>query len=288
MLNWQRLHGFDFLKVNPRAQYHAETWGGRYAYSGQPHVKPQLVELPVKDTADWGRLRVMPVDKGPLGEQLDALRLIGDGLRGEVPFVETVFSPLSVLGYLAEHEMLLRDMREHPDAIHTALTTVTETFAKFAQTCVDVGATGIFFATTAWATKKTLTEAQYAEFGRPYDLRVLAAVQGACFNLLHVCREESMLYALSDYPVQGINWAATSPTNPSLAEAKTKIAGKALIGGISDGALTASGTEKAIAETKAAFRQTGGRQWILAGDCSIPTASNDANIKAIKATLEQM
>ena len=34
MLAFQREHGWDFMKVNPRASYHSEDWGVRLRFSG--------------------------------------------------------------------------------------------------------------------------------------------------------------------------------------------------------------------------------------------------------------
>src|SRR5712691_4229054 len=48
-----------------------------------------------------------------------------------------------------------------------------------------VGADGLFYATNV-ATQSLMSAAECRRFQRPFDLRVLAAVDGAPFNLLHV------------------------------------------------------------------------------------------------------
>jgi len=73
----------------------------------------------------------------------------------------------------------------------------------------------IFFATTDWGSYDLLTDEEYSEFGRPYDLEVLKMAQGAKLNVLHVCKEHNMLFSLCDYPVDLVNWDATSSTNPN-------------------------------------------------------------------------
>src|SRR5262249_38784226 len=93
MLDWQTRNDFDLLKVNPRAQYHAATGGGRSRYSGRPDVKPVAESLVVQSLADWQRIDRRPPTAPPLEEQLRALSAIGRDLRGTVPFVETVFCP---------------------------------------------------------------------------------------------------------------------------------------------------------------------------------------------------
>jgi len=283
MLAFQRAHDFDFMKVNPRASYHVEDWGLKLRFSGQPHVKPVVLDYPVKTVADWARLTVLPPDRGVLGEHLEALRLIGAELRGEVPFIQTIFTPLSLAGDLVRDDaQLVHDLRTSPDAVHAALEVITETFVAFARAALDVGASGIFLATTSWASRDTITEAEYAEFGRPDDLRILDAVRGAELNVLHVCAEHNMLFALADYPVHAINWATTSPTNPSLAEAAARL-DKALIGGITRDVLSAPTPDVALAEARRAREQTGGRRWMLGPTCSISTDSRPESIEALRA-----
>jgi uroporphyrinogen decarboxylase len=295
MLSWVRTYEFDFLKVNPRAQYHVEGWGARYQYSGRQHDRPQLLDWPIKTVEDWERLEVLDLDSPALAEQLAGVRAIGEGLSGEVPFAETVFSPLAVAGYLVQdNQTLVRHLREHPSAVHQALDTITRTFAPFANACLAAGADGIFFATTRWASRDYLTYEEYAEFGRPYDLRVLEAVRGADFNILHVCDSHNMLLdpsagsepalsaakgrGLADYPVQAFNWAATDPTNPNLAAAAALPGLR--IGGVSGDALTRPDTAQVIREVDAAREQAGPARWALGPNCSIPTTSRDENIRA--------
>ena len=157
------------------------------------------------------------------------------------------------------------------------LDVIARTFAPFAAACLEAGADGLFFA-TRWATGTLLTAEEYAEFGRPYDLRVLEAVRGAPFTILHVCDSSNMLLDLADYPVQAWNWAVTDPSNPTLRDA-AGLPGMR-IGGLSNEALTADDPAEAAREAEAAWTLAGDRGWALGGNCTIPTTSRDANIRA--------
>ena len=279
MRAWVAAYGFDFLKVNPRAEYHVQVWGAEYRPSREEHQRAERLDFPVKGPEDWGRIEPRGIEAPALAEQLDALRALASGLRGEVPFAETIFSPLGVAGYLVEdNQTLQRHIREHPRAVHQGVEAITQTFAAFAAACLEAGADGIFYATTRWASRDWLTPEEYAEFGRPYDLRVLEAVRDAPFNILHVCDPNNMLMDLGDYPVQAFNWADTDPTNPSLADA-ARLPGLR-IGGLSGESLTAEDPGAAAREAEAARTQAGDRRWALGPNCSIPTTSRDANIRA--------
>lgn len=279
MATWADSYGFDFLKVNPRAEYHVQVWDAEYRPSSDEHRRAERLDYPVRAPDDWQKIGPRGLDAPALAEQLAAVRALTSRLGGEVPYVETVFSPLGVAGYLVEdNQTLQRHLREHPQAVHAGLEAIARTFARFSAACLEAGADGIFFATTRWASRDWLTPEEYAEFGRPYDLRVLETVRGASFNILHVCDPHNMLLELADYRVQAFNWAATDPTNPSLADAASLPGLR--IGGISAEAMIDPDPRAAAREAEAAHAQAGDRRWALGPNCSIPSQSRDANIRA--------
>lgn len=288
MLAFQDAYGWDFMKVNPRACYHAEPWGCRFQFSGQPHIEPKLLEAAVKSPEDWGKIKSLPPTAEALAEQLEALRLIQAGLGGDVPFVETVFTPLSVAGRLTgSDDAMLEHMRHYPDRVHEALEAITTTFEGFATACLDVGVDGLFFATTGWATYDRLTDAEYDEFGRPYDLRVLRAVAGAPFNILHVCRSHNMLGKLLDYPAHAVNWATADPTNPPIGDVWRQHH-RPVIGGIDHVHTLRSGSPEAVqGEVRSAVGQTSGGLLIGPG-CSISPQTPDANLRAARQAVEAL
>lgn len=288
MLGFQRQHDWDFMKVNPRACYHVEPWGCRFQFSGRSDVAPTLVQSAVNTAEDWRKIKPVSPTAGALGEQLEALRLIKEGLRGEVPFVETVFTPLSIAGRLtASEDIMLEHLRQYPDRVHEALEAITTTFVNFAKACLDVGVDGLFYATTSWATYERLTDTVYAEFGRPYDLRVLRAVERAPLNILHVCRSRNMLRNLLDYPAHAVNWATADPTNPTLREVWQQ-SHRAVIGGIDHVGTLQQGTPDAVrAEVGGAVAQT--REGLLLGPgCSISPQTPELNLRAAREAVDAL
>ena len=163
---------------------------------------------------------------------------------------------------------------------------ITESFRAFVTECLNTGADGIFFATTSWASHDLLTAAQYEEFGRPYDLRVLEAAQGATFNILHICRSNNMLPTLAGYPVHAINWDARDPTNLSLKDGQA-LSNKAVIGGVARETLLHGQPEDVAAEVKDAIAQSGGRAFMVGPGCAIAPQCPDANLDALHAALDE-
>lgn len=285
MAQWQETYDFDFLKVNPRAQYHVEPWGAGFRYPGGGR-KPELVLAPVGEPADWDRIGPKSPTDGALGEQLLALRQLRERLGPDVPMIETIFTPLSIVGDLVATEPeLVAMLRAEPLRVLPALEAVTDTFAAFAAECLNAGADGIFFATTEWARRDLLTDEEYARFGRPYDLRVLEAVRDGSFNVLHVCGEHGMLFELADYPVQAVNWAVTLGSTPTLEEACARVP-KLLIGGLSHEALAASTPDAALREAEAARGATGGRRWVLGANCTVRPGTPTGTLHALRESIQ--
>lgn len=280
--SWRR-YRWDWVKLNPRKHYHVEPWGVRYRYPGVPDVKPRLEAWPVRAPADWAGITPRPPDAGALGEQLEAVRLLRRALPDDVPLIETVFTPLAVLGEMVETPGELRaHLDSHPDLVRGALEAVTATFAPFVREVLRAGADGIHFATVDWASADLLTPELHRAWSRPWDLRVLAAAADAPFNVLHVCGRRNLLFEVGDYPVAAFSWAATDATNPTLAEGAARL-DAAVMGGISqEGALLAGDPAAARAEVEAGLRATGGRRWLVAPGCSIRPTTPPENLSAVR------
>ncbi len=286
MLANYHTHEWDYMKVNPRASYHVEDWGAVLDRPTDAFHSPKFLQIPVREPQDWRRLRPLDPEQGVLGEQLAALRLIRDGLRGEAHFVQTIFSPLSIAKYLVgdRTEPVKESMTDHRQALETALDVITRVFTDYCLACLEAGVSGIYFATTGWASRDQLREDEYRTFGLPYDLRVLEAIAGkAPFHVLHNCGDNIHFDLLADYPVSAISWAATLPGNPTLGDG-LKRTRKAVMGGVSEKTTLPDGTPEEVAgEVSRAIEQTGGRRVLIGPGCSIPPRTPRANLEAAAA-----
>jgi uroporphyrinogen decarboxylase len=288
-LERQREYRWDWVKLNPRKHYHVEDWGVRYRYSGRPDEKPVLEEWPIQRPEDWGRITERPADRGALWEQIEAVRALRRGLSPDVPLIETVFTPLAVLAEMVPEPRALRAAWEsHPAQVRRALEAVTRTYERFVPRLLEAGAEGIFFATTDWGSRSLLSAEEHRQWSRPYDQRILAAMSGAPFNVLHVCKSNALLYELADYPVSAFSYDATDDSNPSLAEALARVPG-ALMGGISyEDALQDASPQRLRDEIARGMEQTAGRRWLIAPGCSMPPTTPAANLHAIRDAVDAL
>lgn len=290
---------WDWLKVNPRATYYAEAWGNRYDYQHYDVVLPRLIEGPLNSPADLWKIGEISGTGGVFAEQLQLLQHVKAGING-AHFVQTVFTPLSVLAFLAarprqggmeaavqaQYDGLRQLLRENPQGAHFALKNIAATLAHYSAAAVEAGASGLFFAIVKLARKDILTREEYAEFGQPYDLQVLAAVQDAPFNLLHICGPQAYFELANRYPVHAVNWAAIGQENPDIREALSAT-DKALIGGVDElGALQSGRPTEVIAEARAAIAATGGRRLLLSPGCGASMDAPEENLRALRSAAD--
>jgi uroporphyrinogen decarboxylase len=288
-LERQERYRWDWVKLNPRKHYHVEPWGVRYRYPGRPDEKPTLEAWPIHSGEDWGRIDPRPHTQGALGEQLDAVRMLRQRLPKDVPMIETVFTPLAILGEMVREPIeLKRHLSSHPDAVRTALEAVTATFEPFVAAVLEAGADGIYLATVDWASRDLMTAEEYDTWARPYDLRLLNAAAAAPFNVLHVCRRNTLLPEMANYPVAAVSWDSSAPGNLSLRQAKDQLTA-ALMGGIAhEGALQRDDGEALLAELHRGFDETGGRRWLVAPSCSIPPTTRPEQLERLRAAVEEI
>ena len=284
-VEYQRRYDHDFVKLNPRATYYYEAWGNTYDRPDEPR-QPRMLEYAVHSPAELAALPEVDTATGPFGEQAEALWLVLAELGDEVDVIQTVFSPLAVAGRLAGPDLghVRRWAGEDAAAVHTGLATIARVLARYAAECVAAGASGIFFATTDWATRDLVDEPFYREFGRPYDLQVLQAVRGAPFNVLHVCRSNNLLELTLDYPVAAFNWSTREEGNLSLSAVLAKT-DKAVIGGVDQRRMATDPADALVAQAREAVAETGGRRHLVGAGCAISPLTPPATIDALVAAV---
>ncbi len=286
MLAHQRQFDWDFMKVNPRASYHAEPWGLKARYSG--NSAPAVTSHPVKAEADWERITAVPMSHPVFREQLRALELIGEGLKGRVPFLATVFTPVSIASRLISSEDdFIEALRANSPALYSAMEAVTDTFTAYAKAALDRGASGLFYATTGFATTDRMNVTDYRRFVRPWDLKLLDALPVHEFTLLHVCRDNNMLRDFASYPVHAVNWDVYGKNNLNLTQGKAVLQGKAVVGGIpKDGMLLRASPAQMYGHVHGIAAAMGIQGRMVAPGCTYAPDAQTGNIDAVRRAVD--
>lgn len=278
-LTFQQSYDFDFIKVTPNSNYCMEGYGALTTWRGNEEGTYVWGERVIQSPADWEKLAPLDPTQGLLAEVIEANRIIGAAVGGEVPFISTIFNPLAQAKNLAG-DRLLADLRQHPAAVLKGLATITESILRFIEVLKSTGAAGIFLA-LQHASYDLLTAAEYRTFGRPFDLQILEATAGMWFNLIHLHGHNVMFDEVADYPAQLLNWHDIE-TPPALPDAFNRT-NMALCGGLRQWETMVRGNPEAVrAEALAARRATADRRFVLGTGCVTPIVAPTCNLVAAR------
>jgi len=280
-----RRFGWDFVKFQPRASCFAEAFGSVYQASGHRLKGPVLISPAVQDSESWSKVSL--VNPKALDDQVEAIGIVARELGPDVPVIQTVFSPLTVAGYLVgkSKSRVLRDLRKRND-VRPVLDLIADVLADFSRKSVEAGAAGIFYAISGYASKDALPEQEYRDLVLPTDLAVLERLPTkAWFNVLHLCGSNLRFELSRDLPTQVVSWSVHNQGNPSLVEGR-KISGRAVMGGLGQRASLLYGQPPAVeAEARKAMGETGGYGLFIAPGCSVPPGARDANLAAMVSAI---
>ncbi len=273
---------WDFVKFQPRASCFAEAFGSVYQQSNHRLRAPILIKPAVPDLQSWSAVEM--VNRAALDDQVRSIGLVARELGRDVPVIQTVFSPITVGGYLVgkSQSRVVRELRKDPDLVRPALERVAEALIDFSRRSVEAGAAGIFYAISGYAGRNVMREDVYRDLVLPYDQAVLGALpKAAWFNVVHLCGSNLNFALARDMASQVVSWSIHNQGNPSLAKGR-EIVGRAVMGGLSQRATLVYGPPAKIEqEARHAMDETGGRGLLLAPGCSVPPRVRDVNLEAM-------
>jgi uroporphyrinogen decarboxylase len=194
----------------------------------------------------------------------------------------TIFSPLAQAKNLAGPN-LLPHLRKHPDAVQAGLEVIAQSVLRYVDALAETGIAGIFYAAQL-AEPGRLSRAEYEQFGRPLDRRILRAAGGYWFNMLHAHGLDVYFDLLAGYPVHALNWHDREG-GPSLAEGGALFPG-ALSGGLDRRTVHLAAPDDVRREAADAMQQTAGQRLILSTGCVSMTNSPLSNLWAVRRSVE--
>jgi len=281
-----RKFGWDFVKFQPRASTFAEAFGSVYHPSGHRMRAPIMIQPAVPDLDSWSRVAIRAPEV--FDQQVESIGMVARELRPDVPVIQTVFNPITVGGYLVgkSQSRVVRELRAHPEIVGPALERIADGLVEFSRRSVEAGAAGVFYAISGYAGRGVMKEEAYRDLVLPYDEAVLNELpKAAWFNVLHMCGSNLNFALARDLPTHAVSWSIHNQGNPSLAEGR-EIAGRAVMGGLSQRSSLIYGPESKIEEeVRAAIEDTGGRGLLIAPGCSVPPRVRDANLAAVMSAV---
>lgn len=297
MVEFNLKHDFDFIKMMPFGAYGVPDWGAKLDIFCDKYKEVEIAAPGITCVEDYYNMEVLPATYGTWGKTLQLSHWTRKELAKhdalDTPYVQTIFSPSTTLKKLAG-DRVFADMVEHPEAVHHALEVITETTINFVNANIEAGVSGFFFATQL-ATYDLMTEEGYAEFGKPYDLRVINAYKDKTwFNVLHVHGKNTMFKTMCKYPLPIISWHDRQD-GPTMAEAK-EMTDKVFLGGLREGPAVVNGHlvyDSILAEEGAtpasiekhiheAIDSMDGKRMMIGPGCVAEPHSSEENIQAVR------
>lgn len=285
--DFYKKYDIDFVKTMNNGMYSIEDFGCKIDYS-QVLLGgiAKIVKTPISCGDDWKNIKSVKITEGSLARELYSLEILLSMLKNEnVPVVFTIFSPLTTAEKLSS-KMIREHIKEGKgEFIHRALEEITKTTCELVKKAIDMGASGIFFASQL-TTFDEMTENEYLEYGKPYDLKVLEAASKGWFNIVHAHGNNIMFDILKNYPVQVFNWHAWE-TLPDIEEAKD-LTHKCLMGGIKRMDITNCKKNEIRNQIYKSIKILKRKNHILTPGCVIRYPLNEEILKFIKSTKDEI
>ncbi len=280
----QKRYDLDFIKFMPFGLYSTIDFGVDVDVFPNYLDAPVLHEPIIKDLKDWDKIRSLPGTAGEYAVVLEAQRLAFEMMDEKVPFLQTVFSPMTTLAKMCSPQKVVEHLREDPRRIHRALEIVTETTLQFMKKSIELGADGFFYATQLSGADAMETD-EHEAFVKKYDLELLKVMANKTwFNVLHIHGAKARIKEMQDYPVQALSWHDRDD-GPSMDEVRT-YSDKAFVGGLSWGANWIGKTnEEVVQEVKEVASRHDGKGIILGPGCVISPSTPEERLELVHKTL---
>lgn len=283
-VGFQRAYDWDFIKLTPYSAYNIADFGAQTRWQGRLDGDRDLVKRPIGRSLDWTELRPLDPRRGELAKQIEAINLTADALKDEPeppPVIMTIYSPLTQAMMMAGDDLGLAHLRKRADRLRTGLNAVTDTLLRFLEALRRTPIEGIYYV-MSHASFEHLSEAEYAEFGIPYDRKILEARSDRWWlTMLRVGAQMPMFDLAATYPVPAIHWD-TAAGMPTLEEARLAFDG-ALCGGIDNAEHLHTGTPSGIRDTvRDAISLMNGRRLIVTASDSAFATTPRSNLRAVR------
>jgi uroporphyrinogen decarboxylase len=283
-LAMQRRFDLDFIKFMPFGLYSTIDYGIDLDVS-RGFLHPPVIHKPViENVEDWDKIRFVSGTEGEYAIVLEAQRIVLSMMEDRIPFLQTVFSPMTTAAKMCSPEVLMAHIKQDPCRVHRALEIIADTTLQFMKASVALGTDGFFYATQL-STADIIDVATHEAFVKKYDLQLLDAVRGATwFNTLHIHGTSAMLHEIQDYPVQAISWHDRDD-GPPMDEVRA-FSDKTFIGGMSWGENWQNKTDAAVVdEIREIAALQEGRGIILGPGCVIDPSTSESRLKLIYNTV---
>jgi uroporphyrinogen decarboxylase len=203
--------------------------------------------------------------------------------KGEALVIMTVYSPFMWAAGLAGAEILAEHLREDPQAVRKGLEIVTENVLTLVRGCKQAGVDGFYVSSQGGEAFRFPGTDIFQNAIKPTDLAVWGEVQSCIFNILHVCDYAGGYDDLTpflDYPGHVVNCSLALGERALHPADVAQLFGRPFMGGLERKGVLATGSLDDIRQAAEAVLAEAPERFILAADCTVPSDTPWANLRA--------
>ncbi len=245
---------------------------------------PAPVLKGIEKAEDLYRIEPLGPDHPYIRGQIERTKKVIGRLEGDCPALYLVFVPLSYLRLEIGYPMMMKLIRENPEAMKYACHVIAGDVKHLVEGILrEAGADGIFYSVQNGEIDRFTAE-EYKDWVEPSDLEVLEYAKSLSdMNAIHFCAWEGTPNRLSiwkDYKAPVVSWSRYIDLM-DIGEAK-KTFDATVWGGFDNrsGSLLYTGTREEIEKETASLISAGGKKgYILGSDCSLHDELDEERIR---------
>ena len=238
--------GIESVRIPFDITIEAEAMGCETRFSADPSTPP--VSTP-RTRDDYGSIRIPdPSRDGRMPEVLEAIKLLKEKTRGEVPLIAAFGAPYELLSTTLDYEDIALSVHEDPDFLVVQLKKMTEIAKSYGKEIEKAGADVLMLVD---GTSQNLGPRYFGMFSQPFTTSVVESLTKP--TILHICGDSTPL--LEQMVSTGVSaLSVDKPVDVSLALEITR--GKvALVGKISPHMLCVGSKTEILEETEESLKQ---------------------------------
>ena len=236
-----------------------------FRYPGPPGIET------LTEPKDMLAFAPLPLTAENFAEELKCIRLLREEFGPQMPIMLTTFDPFQQVmrrvGYTRAGFVYA-----HKSEALRMLDAVCDTMCRYMQAVREAGCDAVFLSINSAIcppNRRGVDDETWRTFLRPYDLRMLEAMQGMV-RVLHVHGTELDMQRVLDYPIEVMSVSDRLRGNPSLRDLR-RLSDKCLMGGIDESSIVEMSLPELRAHVLDCIAQAGRTKLILSPGCTIPT-----------------
>jgi len=237
----------------------------------------------IKTAKDWYKQPIMPASFfEPI---LNVIKNMVKETKSEAMVIQTLYSPYQMAKQAVPWELLVKHVKEDPEAVCRGMENVTLSILNFVQAAAKLGVDGFYTCAQGGETNRV---ADYQLFNRTiknFDMLLYKEVaQLVPYNILHICdydgEYEGFESRFQDYPGQIVNVPLKADGKDLSLSKAAQIFQRPVMGGLDRHGAISKGTVDQVKKATLEVLKDAPAQLILSANCTVASNTPIENLRA--------